>query len=274
MPKTAVITGSAQGLGFEMAKQFRINGFNVVISDVNKEKLSKAEETLHGMNGPYPGILSVLCNVTDPADLENLWLQASSTFSNIDIWINNAGVNQPMVPLWQLTKEQIDLIVDIDLKGAMYGCRTAITHMKDQGHGCIYCIEGFGADNATQLGLTAYGSAKKAVQYMVRGLAKELTLTGTPVQIGRLNPGIMITNFIAHPLGRDQEMPLSDKVKKVYNILGDYPDVVAEFLVHGIIKNTEKKKQDDYIAWLTPQKAMHRFITAPFNKRDFFKDAS
>lgn len=271
MVKTAVITGSAQGLGYEMAKQFRTHGFHVVISDVNEDKLRNAADQLQNINGPKDGIAYTLCNVTSIEDLEHLWQTAEEHFGSVDVWVNNAGVNQPMVPLWQLEKQQIDLLVDIDLKGAMYGCKTAITHMAKQGHGCVYCIEGFGADNATQLGLTAYGAAKKGVQYMVRGLAKELTLTHTPVQVGRLNPGIMITNFIAHPLGGNNEMQLSDKVKKVYNILGDYPDTVAKFLAAGMIKNTEKKKQDDYIAWLTPQKAAWRFMTAGFNKRDFFQ---
>jgi NAD(P)-dependent dehydrogenase (short-subunit alcohol dehydrogenase family) len=272
MRKTAVITGSAQGLGFEMAKQFRSHGFNVVLSDVNEEKLADAASELNKLNGPYNGVAFTPCNVTDMEELENLWQTAVDAFGSVNVWVNNAGVNQPMVPLWQLEKKQMDILVDIDLKGAMYGCRTAISHMAKQGFGCVYCIEGFGADNATQLGLTAYGAAKKGVQYMVRGLAKELTLTNTSVQVGRLNPGIMITNFIAHPLGGKGEMELSDKVKKVYNILGDYPDTVAKFLVQGMVENTEKKKQDDYIAWLTTGKAAWRFMTSAFNKRNFFAD--
>ena len=56
--------------------------------------------------------------------------------------------------------------------------------------------------------------------------------------------------------------------KKVYNILGDYPDVVAEFLVNGMIKNT---KNNVKIEWLTNTKAAWRFMTAGLNKRDLFK---
>ena len=107
---------------------------------------------------------------------------------------------------------------------------------------------------------------------MVRGLAKELEKTNTPVQVGRLNPGIMITDFITHPLGQDGTMELTDATKKVYNILGDTPDVVAAFLVSGMIRNISAKKQDDYVAWLTKRKAAWRFMSAGFNKRDFFKD--
>ena len=243
MSKSVVITGSARGLGFEMAKQFLAHKYNVSI-----------------------------CDVTKLEDLEKLWAASAKAFGEVDLWVNNAGVNQPMVPLWDLEQKTIDLLVDIDLKGAIYGSKVAIAHMKEQGHGCVYCIEGFGADDATQLGLTAYGASKKGVQYLVRGLATELKKTETPVQVGRLNPGIMITDFITHPLGKEGTMELSDSVKKVYNILGDYPDVVADFLVKGMIANVSKKKQDDYVAWLTKGKAMKRFMTAPFNKRDFFKN--
>ncbi len=269
MTKSAVITGSARGLGFELAKEFRRNGFSVALSDVNEERLGNALRELEQIPGPGK-TAAVRCDVTEPADLEDLWNKSADAFGGIDIWINNAGVNQPMVPLWELKKEEIDLLIDIDLRGAMYGCRTAVSHMKEQGYGCVWCIEGFGADDATQLGLTAYGSAKKGVQYMVRGLAKELEKTGTPVQAGRLNPGIMITDFITRPLGKDSVMELSESTKKVYNILGDRPDTVARFLVRGMIRNIEKKKQDDYVAWLTRKKAMWRFLSSPFNKRDFF----
>lgn len=269
--KTAIITGSARGLGFEMAKVFHANDFNVVLSDFNIENLNKAVENLKTLPG-NGGVIGVPANVTIPEELENLWNEGKKAFENVDVWINNAGVNQPMVPLWELTKEQMDIVVDIDLKGAMYGCKAAINGMKEQGYGCVYCIEGFGSNDATQLGLTAYGSSKRGVKYLVEGIAKELTETNTPVVVGRLNPGIMITDFITHPLGQDGVMELSEKTKKVYNILGDYPDVVADFLVKGMIKNTDIKKQNDYIEWLTSAKAAWRFMTASFNKRDFFKE--
>lgn len=266
-----IITGSARGLGYAMAEEFHQYGFSVVLSDVNEENLKKAVENLKKEPGSAR-VIGKKCDVTDLSELEALWNYAYESLGEIDIWINNAGVNQPMVPLWELKQNEIDLLINIDLKGAMYGSKTAISHMKQQGHGCVYCIEGFGADNATQLGLTAYGAAKKGVQYMVRGLAKELEKTSTPVQVGRLNPGIMITDFITHPLGKEGTMELSDSTKKVYNILGDKPETVAEFLVSGMVQNVTEKKQDIYIAWLTKKKAMWKFMTAPFTKRDFFSE--
>ena len=66
-----------------------------------------------------------------------------------------------------------------------------------------------------------------------------------------------------------ESSPYIKKTKKVYNILGDYPDVVAKFLVEEMLKNT---KNNAHIEWLTTAKAAFRFMTAGFNKRDFFKE--
>lgn len=66
--KTVVITGSARGLGFEMAKQFRMNNFNVVISDVLEEKLKEAYSKLEEIKSERE-ILDVVCDVTKEADL-------------------------------------------------------------------------------------------------------------------------------------------------------------------------------------------------------------
>ena len=78
----------------------------------------------------------------------------------------------------------------------------------------------------------------------------------------------MITDFITNALGNKETIELPEKTKKVYNILGDHPDVVANFLVEGIINNRNNNAK---IEWLTTSKAAWRFLTSAFNKRDFFK---
>ena len=78
----------------------------------------------------------------------------------------------------------------------------------------------------------------------------------------------MITDFIQTALGNKEKINLSEKTKKVYNILGDYPDIVANFLVTEMLKNN---KNNAKIEWLTNKKAAWRFMTSSFNKRDFFK---
>jgi len=266
--KTVVITGSARGLGFEMAKLFKQNNLNVVISDLYEENLMKAKEKLDKIESNSK-VEYCLCNVTKSSDIMNLIEFAKEKFEKIDIWINNAGVNQPEKAIWELTEEEIDLVLDVDLKGAIIGSKLIMEEMIKNGEGAIYNIEGYGSNDAKMLGLSIYGTSKRAITYFTEALAKESEERNTNVLVGKLSPGIMITDFIKTALGNKEKIKLSEKTKKVYNILGDYPDVVAKFLVNGILKNN---KNNAKIEWLTTRKAAFRFMTAGFNKRDFFKE--
>jgi len=264
--KNVVITGSARGLGFEMAKVFLKNGVNVIISDLNLEKLEKAKMELNEINSNVKVGICV-CDVTKSLDILNLIQYTKDNFGSIDIWINNAGVNQPDKAIWELSENEIDLVFDVDLKGAVIGSKLVMQEMINQKKGAIYNIEGYGSNDAKMLGLSIYGTSKRAITYFTEALAKESQVKNTGVIVGKLSPGIMITDFITNALGDKQKIELPEKTKKVYNILGDYPDVVANFLVNGILKN---RKNNAKIEWLTNRKAMWRFMTSLFNKRNFF----
>ena len=264
--KTAVITGSTRGLGFEMAKLFRKNGWDLVINGVNAERLQKAVDELRAQpGGKVEGFAG---SVASGEDLERLADFAAEKLGGIGVWINNAGVNQPMKAIWELSEQEIDAVLDIDLRGAILGSRAAVRIMEKQPEGgFIYNIEGYGSNDAMMLGLNLYGTSKRAVTHFTVALAKELAERGSRVKAGRLSPGIMITDFTVKALGGKESIELPEKTKKVYNILGDYPDVVAAHLVKGMLENT---KNNAHIEWLTTQKAAWRFMTAAFNKRDFF----
>jgi len=264
--KTVVITGSARGLGYELAKCFRKNGYNVVLSDIMKDKLEESKAKLEESIAGVGKVISVVCDVTSEGDLQNLMNKAVETFSGVDVWINNAGVNQPNRPIWEVESSSINKLIDIDLKSAVIGSKIAMNQMIKQGYGQIYGIEGYGSNDAMMLGLSVYGTSKRGLTYFFKALAKEVDEKALPIKIGLLSPGIMITDFITHSMGNDA-FELPEKTKKVYNILGDYPDVIAEFLVSKIIAND---KNDVRFNWLTNGKASLRFMMAGFNKRDFF----
>ncbi len=266
--KTVVITGSARGLGYEMAKVFKQNNFNVIISDLNLENLKKAKENLDSLIQTGNAELCV-CDVTNTSDIKALIDFAKEKFNEIDIWINNAGVNQPEKAIWELTEDEINTVINVDLKGTVLASNLVMQEMIKNKKGAIYNIEGYGSNDAMMLGLSIYGTSKRAITYFTEALAKESEERKTGVIVGKLSPGIMITDFITNALGNKQKINLSEKTKKVYNILGDYPDVVANYLVKEMITNT---KNNAKIEWLTNKKAAWRFMTATFNKRDFFKD--
>lgn len=265
--KTVVITGSGRGLGFELAKCFAAHGMNIVLNDLNEERLLQAKAELEKLPGGSK-VYACAGNVARYADLQRLAAYAKDNCGQIDIWINNAGVNQPMKPVWELSEQEISLLTDVDLKGAVLGSKAAMEIMEKQGFGAIYNMEGYGSNDAMMLGLNMYGTTKRAVTHFTQAMARESEERSTGVIVGRLSPGIMITDFTVKSLGDGDAIELPEKTKKVYNILGDYPDVVAAFLSRKMLEN---RKNNAHIEWLTSGKAAWRFMTAGFNKRDFFK---
>ncbi len=264
--KTVVITGSSRGLGFEMAKQFRSHGWNVVLNGVNPVRLEDSAKKL--LELPGEGAVEYCSgNVSSSGDLQKLLDHAMEKCGGIDIWINNAGVNQPMKAIWELTEAEIDHILNVDLKGAIMGSKLALIAMAKQGHGAIYNIEGYGSNDAMMLGLNMYGTSKRAITHFTQALAKESEEMKTGVIVGRLSPGIMITDFITGSLGGQGNIDLPEKTRKFYNMVGDYPDVIAEFLVKNMVSNEKNNVQFN---WLTGGKVMWRIMTAGITKRKLF----
>lgn len=265
--KTVVITGSARGFGYAMIELFRERNFNVVLCDINEEAIEEAKNKLKEIDGEGK-ILSYKVDVTNESDVQSLIDRTIKETDKIDIWINNAGVNQTNKPIWEVDSKTIDRLIDIDLKGTILCSKLIMNVMKEQGSGQIFNVEGHGSNDATITGLSIYGTTKRAVTYFTEALAHESEELKTGVLVGKITPGIMITNFIHTSLGDGEHIELDEKTKKVYNILGDYPETIAQFMVDKIINNT---KNNVKFAWLTNGRAAIRFMTAGFNKRDFFK---
>lgn len=267
--KTVVITGSARGFGYAMIELFRKRNCNVVLCDVNSESLEEAKLKLENMD--YDGkVLAFKTDITKEDEIQSLIDETLKETGTIDIWINNAGVNQTNCPVWEVEKNVIDRLIEIDLKGTILCSKMIMKVMKEQHSGQIYNVEGHGSNDATITGLSIYGASKRAVTYFTEALAHESEELNTGVLVGKITPGIMITNFITTALGDGEKIELDEKTKKVYNILGDYPETIAEFMVDKIIANT---KNNVKFAWLTNKRAAWRFMTSGFNKRDFFAES-
>ena len=123
-------------------------------------------------------------------------------------------------------------------------------------------VLGHGSNDAVISGLSIYGTAKRGVKYFAKALAKEAEESKKDIIVGMLSPGIMKTNFLDNAFG-NEKIELNDKKRKVYDILGDYPDVVAKYLVNKIITNNDNNVN---INWLTNRKAMWKFISYRFRK--------
>lgn len=257
--KNVVITGSTRGIGLSMATEFLRAGCSVTLSGRGEALPEATGASLSLFKGKY---IYVPCNVQEKASLQNLWDMSLVQWSQIDIWINNAGQNTPHMFSWETGEIYTDNIIKTNITGMIYGSQIAAAGMLKQGHGSIYSMEGLGSNNMIQLKTILYGTTKHALTYFMKGLAKELENTG--VIAGRLSPGMMLTDFITKtPDGEQSEVINNEKFKKLFNILADKPETVAKFFIPRILNNT---KNDAQIAWLTNRKATWRFITSGLRK--------
>lgn len=261
MVKNVVITGSTRGLGLEMAKEFLKAGCNVTISG---SRVNSFDREKHQVKGFEKQFIYVPCNVRNISEIKNLWTKSVEKWGTVDIWINNAGQNVPHEFVWDTEAEYIEAVVDTNIKGVMYGCKIAVENMVKQGYGQVWNMEGLGSDDMIIEKTILYGTSKRALTYFTKGLAKELK--DSQVKVGRLSPGMMLTEFITKaPTGELSTVTQDNQFKKVFNILADKPETVAKFFIPKILENT---KQNAYIKWLTNTKSAQRFMMAPFKKRE------
>lgn len=266
--KTVVITGSTQGLGHALAKQFLYSQCRVVINGRDAEKVNACCKLLR-KEIPDAVVSGFACDVRDANALQELWNYAVKEYSVIDIWINNAGVNQPSKYLWELEQQEIEQMIDVDLISIINGCKIAVNGMKKQGGGSIYNVEGFGSNDALRAKLSMYGTTKRAVTYFSDALAMELKETNSKIIVGKISPGMIITDFLTKRLGSDTETPLTAQEKKIYNILADYPETIAKFVVYKLLTNT---KSGVRIEWLTNRKVAKHFLFSLVHRRNFFEN--
>jgi len=260
--KVIVITGSTRGIGYGLAHEFLARGHAVVVSGRSSSSVASATGKL-GAQHPAERLLGQPCDVGDYAQVQALWEAAVVRFGRVDIWINNAGLSNPMHMLWEQQPAIMEQIVKTNLLGVMNGSYVAMRGMVAQGSGTLYNMEGFGSDGGFRAGLLLYGSTKYAVRYFTKGLLKEAK--GLPVHVNRLSPGIVITDLLMDGyVGRDSDKA---RAKRIFNILGDTVETVTPYLVERILANTQNGA---YINWLTTGKILSRFLTAGFSKRDLF----
>lgn len=262
--KVVVITGSTRGIGFGLARSFLDQGYAVTLSGRTNESVERAMAKL-AKKYPIDHILGCACDVRHRDQVETLWEKANDQFGQVDIWINNAGIGTGVIDFWDHPADIQEQVVGVNIIGLMHGCSVAIQGMLKQGRGFIYNMEGLGSDGRQVRGILLYGTTKYSLAYLTRGLVKELK--GTPVKIGSLSPGMVITDLL---MG-DYDLNSNEwqKAKSIFNILADRVETVTPWLVKKMLSNDNHGIR---INWLTTPKIIWRFLTARITRRNPFKD--
>ena len=264
--KTVVVTGSTRGIGRGLAENFLARECRVVISGRSQPSVDAVVAELGDRHGADK-VAGLACEISDGKQLQALWDTAAQRFARVDVWINNAGVSAPRRNLAETDELDIQRVVDINLRGLLLANRVALRGMQGQGGGQIWNMEGFGSGGQVQPGMCVYGATKRAVNYINKALQKEVK--GTGVQVCTLSPGIVVTDLLVGDY--DTSSAEWEKSKKIFNILGDRVETVTPYLVDGVLKADRSGAK---VVWLTTGKALRRFMTAGFNKRDLFTGLS
>ena len=168
--KNAVITGAAQGFGLAISKRFASSGANLFLIDKDETELNVAKETKEIKNSvsqTYTG------DITNFEEMESTINSIIQNYSNIDIFVNNAGIAGPSFKTWEYPQNDWKSVVDIDLNGTFNCCKAVVPFMIKQNYGRIVNIASIAGKEGNP-NASAYSAAKAGVIALTKSLGKEL----------------------------------------------------------------------------------------------------
>jgi 3-oxoacyl-[acyl-carrier protein] reductase len=185
--KVVLVTASAgTGIGFATAKRCQEEGATVVVSDRHEKRLAESAEQLGG-------VLAVPCDVTDEAQIQNLFDSVIAEHGQLDVLVNNAGLGGTAL-ISEMTDEQWSSVLDVTLTSCFRATRAAFKHMLPRGSGVI-------VNNASVVGWRAqegqahYAAAKAGVMALTRCAAIEAAKHN--VRVNAVSPSLAMHPFLA-----------------------------------------------------------------------------
>ena len=186
--RVALVTGAAAGIGRATARLLGGRGASVALFDMNEDRLGATASELRALGIP---VLALQGSATDSSDCTAAAAACFEQFGRIDILVNNVGGSAiPVMPMWEVTDEQWNLMMDLNLKSAFNFCRAVIPYMLKREYGRIVSI----ASTAGKEGnpnTAAYCAAKAGVIGMTKSLGKELATRG--IVVNAVTPAVVET---------------------------------------------------------------------------------
>jgi NADP-dependent 3-hydroxy acid dehydrogenase YdfG len=201
--KVVVITGASSGLGEATARLLAGQGAYPVLGARRLDRLRALAEELGLEEGS-----AVETDVTDCAQVRRLVDRAVEMHGRIDVLLNNAGL-MPQSPLDRLKVEDWDRMIDVNIKGVLYGIAAALPHMKSQKSGHIINVSSV-AGHKVRAGGAVYSATKTAVRVISEGLRQEVKPYNIRTTI--ISPGMVATELP----GSITEPDVAERTRKAY----------------------------------------------------------
>ena len=162
--RVAIVTGGAQGFGLAITKRFIESGARVLIWDKDREYLNKVD---------LKNTQKIEVDVSNYKSVENAFAESLTHENKIDILINNAGIAGPNFKTWDYPLEEWQKVIDIDLTGVFYCCKTIVPHFIKNNYGRIVNISSIAGKEGNPNAMP-YSAAKAGVIALTKSLGKEL----------------------------------------------------------------------------------------------------
>jgi NAD(P)-dependent dehydrogenase (short-subunit alcohol dehydrogenase family) len=209
--KVAIITGASEGLGFEIAKKFILEGANITICSRNKKNLKLAKENLIKILHPNQKILAINADVSKELDVKKIINFTIKKFGKCNILVNNAGIYGPKGEIENINWQEWKKTIEINLFGSILMCKNIIKYFKKKNYGKIIQLSGGGATNPLP-NLSAYAASKAAIVRFIETLALEVR--DFNIDVNSIAPGALNTKMLDEVIKSGPDKVGSDFYKR------------------------------------------------------------
>jgi 2-dehydro-3-deoxy-L-rhamnonate dehydrogenase (NAD+) len=185
--RTALVTGAARGIGLAIATRLAGDGLRVALLDRDGERVEAAARSVGG------GARALVGDVTQTKDVDGAIARVEHEWGRLDVLVNNAGITGRSFPIWELSDEDWQRVIDVDLTSVFLCCRAAVKVMLRHGSGRIINIASIAGKEGNPM-LVPYSTAKAGVIGLTKALAKEVATRG--ILVNAVAPAVIGTELL------------------------------------------------------------------------------
>lgn len=214
LPRRALVTGGAAGLGYAVAERLLATGAWVAIGDIDNASLERAAKTLNSSK-----LLPLYLDVTSRASVRDVVVACEKKFGGLDTLVNCAGIID-FVPFGEMTEKQWDRVINVDLKGVFLCCQAVEQSLRNSKRGRIVTISSDAGKKGVAL-ISSYCAAKFGVIGFSKAIAGELAPYGTtvncvcPVGVSTTKMGQEVLDWLRVQTGQPMEAILAAREQTI-----------------------------------------------------------
>jgi len=224
MSKVTVITGASSGIGAAVAKELGRRGHHLVLAARRERELKDiAQET--GAQA-----VTVVTDVSRREDVNRLRDSALRAFDHVDVWINNAGrgISRPVL---ELTDEDFDEMMAVNVKSALYGIQAIMPHFLQRGEGHLINVSSFLGRVPFLSFRSAYNAAKHALNALTANLRMDMKAACPNIHVSLVMPGLVFTEFQKNALHGMPILPAGSRLPQGQSA-EEVAAIIAELIDH------------------------------------------